>query len=30
MCWFERQVSVKEGGNLPWYGKCDPLPPELL
>lgn len=28
--WFERQVPAKEGGNLPWNGKYDPLPSKLL
>lgn len=28
--WFERQVSTKEGRSLPWNGKCNPLPSELL
>lgn len=28
--WFERQVSVKEGGNLPWNAEYDPLPSEFF
>lgn len=27
---FVGQVSASEGRNLPWNGKCDPLPAELL
>lgn len=23
--WFKGQVSTKEGGNLPWNGKCEKM-----